>query len=489
MTLAKRWNGFVGVVLVGTLFAAGCATNPATGKKQLSFYSEAQEIAMGQENDPIIVQQMGLYPDDELQAYVQRLGSELAAKSERPNLPWTFRVLDDPLVNAFALPGGFIYVTRGIMAYMNSEAELVSVLGHEIGHVTGRHTVNRLSKAQVANIGLGVGMILSPEIAQFGNELGQGLGLLFLKYSRDDEREADDLGLRYTVNGNYDAREMPNVFRTLKAVSESAGAQAMPGWLSTHPEPGNRAARIEEQVAATGLSFEGTKIERDAFYDRIDGMVFGQDPRQGYFEEALFLHPQLAFKLRFPEGWKTINQRDVVAGISPQQDAIVELRLAEPGDLAAGVRKFISDNKLRGGRVESGRVHGLPAAWSEFETVPPEGSTNPTILAGQVLLVSYGGNTYRLLGYSKGEAYRGYRNTFRDSLGSFDKVTDRKVLDVQPARVGVARLRGELTLPEFGQRYGASVPVDTLALINQLAPSDRLSAGEQFKFVTGGVGD
>ena len=151
------------------LWVVACATNPVTGKRQLALISEAQEIEMGREADKDVVASIGLYPDESMQHYVQALGARIAAATERPNLPWTFRVVDDAAVNAFAIPGGFIYVTRGIMTHLNSEAELAAILGHEIGHVTARHSVSQMSKQQLAQVGLAAGMILSPEFAQFGN--------------------------------------------------------------------------------------------------------------------------------------------------------------------------------------------------------------------------------------------------------------------------------------------------------------------------------
>ena len=182
-----------GLILPG-LLAAACAINPATGKRQLVLISESREIEIGRENDQAIVAEMGLYDDDAMQVYIQELGHKLASRSERPELDWTFRVVDDAVVNAFALPGGYIYITRGILAHMNSEAELVSVVGHEIGHVTARHSVSQMSKAQLANLGLTAGAILAPEeTARFGDLAQTGLGLVFLKYGRDDERQADDL--------------------------------------------------------------------------------------------------------------------------------------------------------------------------------------------------------------------------------------------------------------------------------------------------------
>jgi predicted Zn-dependent protease len=241
--MSMRWMQSYGlrgalVALLLVAVAPACSVNPATGKQQLNLISESQEIAMGKEADAQIVAQMGLYPDQALQAYVQSLGARLAAKSERPQLGWTFRVLDDPLVNAFALPGGYVYVTRGIMAHLESEAELAGVLGHEIGHVTARHSVNQMSKQQLAGLGLGIGMIVRPELQQLGDLAQTGMALLFLKYSRDDERQADELGLRYALRGNYDPREIPGVFSLLERVSAAAGAGRAPSWLATHPDPG-----------------------------------------------------------------------------------------------------------------------------------------------------------------------------------------------------------------------------------------------------------
>ena len=161
-----------------SLMVAACATNPVTGKRELSLVSEQQEIQMGQEGAQQVAQEIGLINDQALQQYVQGIGAAIAAKSERPNLPWTFRVVDDPSPNAFALPGGFIFVTRGLLGLMNNEAELASVVGHEIGHVTARHSVHQMSEQQVSQLALGVGAILSPTVAQFGNVASQGLGTL-----------------------------------------------------------------------------------------------------------------------------------------------------------------------------------------------------------------------------------------------------------------------------------------------------------------------
>jgi predicted Zn-dependent protease len=206
----------------------GCTINPATGQRQLALLSEAQEIEMGRQAHPEIVATYGEYPDEEWQRYIQRVGAELAANSERPHLDWTFTVLDDPVVNAMALPGGYIYVNRGILAHFNSEAELASVLGHEIGHVTARHSVEQLSRMQLANLGLGVATVVSEDFRQYAGLASQGVSILFLKFGRDDETQADNLGLRYMTRTGFDPQEMPKVFNTLDRMSSAHGGQSMP---------------------------------------------------------------------------------------------------------------------------------------------------------------------------------------------------------------------------------------------------------------------
>src|SRR2546423_1096942 len=243
----SHMNRLTGPALLAALGALGCATNPATGARQFMLVSESQEIAMGRDYDKQVVASIGLYADSALQRYIQQFGMRLAATSERPNLPWTFHVVDDPVVNAFALPGGFIYVTRGILAHLNSEAGLAGVVGHEIGHVTARHSASQMTKQQLAQVGLVVGSIASSEFGRYAGLASQALGVLFLKYSRDNERQADDLGLRYMRRVNYDPREMPHVFEMLTRVSQTQGGGRVPEWLAPHPRPQNRGARTRQQ--------------------------------------------------------------------------------------------------------------------------------------------------------------------------------------------------------------------------------------------------
>ncbi|HET9432036.1 MAG TPA: M48 family metallopeptidase, partial [Chitinophagaceae bacterium] len=221
---------------------SNCARNPVTGKKQVVLMSEEQEIAMGKEADPQIIAQFGLYEDTALQNFINVKGKQMAAISHRPKLEYGFRVLDSEVLNAFAVPGGYVYFTRGIMAHFNSEADFAGVLGHEIGHITHRHSVAQQRNQILGQLGIIAGIIISPELARFAEAASTGLQLLFLKYSRDAEREADELGVEYSSKIGYDAQQMANFFTTLERKSTGSASAELPEFLSTHPNPGDRNA-------------------------------------------------------------------------------------------------------------------------------------------------------------------------------------------------------------------------------------------------------
>jgi len=467
------------LLLATTLLFAACVRNPATGQRQFSLISEAQEIQMGREYDAQIVASLGLYPDTALQRYVQELGSRLAATSERPHLPWTFRVLDDPVVNAFALPGGYIYVTRGILAYLGSEAELASVLGHEIGHVTARHSVSRMSTQQLAQLGLAVGVLLRPELESVAGLANAGLSVLFLKYSRDDERQSDDLGLRYMRRGGYDPREMADVFAMLESVSSAEGGGRVPEWLSTHPDPGNRRDRIERQVAALPPDSQSGRVERESFLRRLNGLVFGDNPRDGFFRGNEFLHPELAFRFSFPAGWSTSNQKSAVVAVSPNQDAVVQITLAEESTPEAAARRFFSAQGMAGS-PRSQRINGLDAVTGSFAATTQSGPVR-----GIAAFIAHGGRVYNVLAYAIESRWSAYDAAVRQAVGSFARLTDQAALSVQPQRLEIVTLDRPMTLQEFAQRYPGPASIDLLARLNQVEPGHRFNAGDVVKRVTG----
>lgn len=470
------------VLMLSAALAAGCATNPVTGKSQLSLISESQEIQMGRDAAQQTLQQIGEVKDPGLQAYVSRIGKEIAARTERPQLPWEFHVVDDASVNAFALPGGFIFVTRGLMTYMNNEAELATVLGHEIGHVTNRHSVSQMSKAQVAQLGLGIGSILSPTIAKYGQLAGAGLSLLFLQYSRDAENEADLAGFRYALNDNYDVRQMANVFQTLDRLDQATGGQGkLPNWLSTHPAPANRIANTQARLDTLHKSLAGSKVNRDGYLQQVNGLVFGEDPRQGFFRNGVFLHPDLRFQLTFPSGWQAQNSAQAVIAASPNQDAVIQLSLGQ-GSPGTAAQQFFSQQGVQSSNVSNTTINGLPAVAGYFQA-----QTNQGAVAGLVTFISYGNATYQILGYTPAAGMSQYDAVFRRTMGSFGPLNDPSALNVQAAKVELVRVPSAMTIQEFNSRYPSSIPIAQVAIINEVGADGRLQAGQMAKRVTGGV--
>ena len=471
----------IGGVALCAALTVSCATNPVTGSKQLVLISEAQEIQMGREADKDVVASIGLYPDQKAQQYVQALGSRLAAATERPNLPWTFRVVDDAAVNAFAIPGGFVYVTRGIMTHLNSEAELVAVLGHEIGHVTARHSVTQMSQQQLAQVGLMAGTLLSSKVAKFGNLAEAGLGMLFLKFSRADESQADQLGLRYMLADGYDPRKMADVFRMLQGVSQQAGAGRLPQWLASHPDPENREAWATKAVASLNRDLSGLTTNRPPYLRTIDGMMFGENPREGFFEGTVFRHPELAFRIEFPAGWTGSNQKQAVGAISPEKDAAVAVQLASAPNARQAAQQFRSKEGMEAGEPVGQQIGGRPALSSTFRTKTADG-----YLIGMVSWIDYRDRVFEIVGYAPEPRWPQRNRAIAAAIGSFARETDPAVLNAQPRRLAIVSLNRPATLDALLRQYPSTVSPQIVALINGLQGASVLAPGEGFKRVLGG---
>jgi len=469
-----------GIVVSFTLLQ-GCAVNPVSGERQLMLVSEGQELAMGAAGAQEVAGTIGLVDNPELQNYVQRLGFQLAKDSERPTLPWSFSVIDDPTPNAFAFPGGYIYITRGLMGLMGNEAELVTVLGHEIGHVTARHSASLMSRAQIAQIGLGVGSILSPQLAQFSELASGGLSLLFLSYGRDAERQADDLGFKYALKHGYDVREMVNVFASLQHAGELAGESSIPHWLSSHPNPEQRIQRINGQLADLGQPLNNARVGLDDYMDQVDGMAYGENPRQGYFEANRFMHPDIAFQLTFPKGWQTQNLSSVVQAGSPQEDAVIKMTVAQ-GTPAEAARQFFAQQGLSAGRVGEQTINGMRAVVGQF-AVDTQGGR----VGGLAAFIPYNNMTFQILGFSPADKMSGYNNTFLATIKSFARLTDRTALAKQADRISIVQTTQPMTLSAFNQRYPSVVDLKILGLINQIsAPQTTIPARTRMKRIVAG---
>ena len=468
-------------VTLCVLWMVACATNPVTGKRQLALISEAQEIEMGREADKDVVASIGLFPDESMQRYIQDLGARIASTTERPNLPWTFRVVDDASVNAFAIPGGFIYVTRGIMTHLNSEAELAAILGHEIGHVTARHSVSQMSKQQLAQVGFAAGMIFSPEFAQYGNLAQVAMGLMFMKFSRSDESQSDALGMKYMMAGGYDPRTLVDVFGMLDALSQQSSAGRLPQWMSTHPDPENRQAWATKAVAGLQTDLSRLAVNRPEYLRRLDGMMFGENPREGFFQNASFRHPDMAFRMDFPQGWKSSNEKQSVGAISPNEDAIVVLQLAPAATGQQAAQKFFSQQGVESGETSRRQIGGYAAVTSTFRVQTEQG-----YLRGLVAWIDYQERVFQILGYAPEARWNQYSSVFGASIGSFSRETDSEVLNVQPRRLKIIDLTRATTLESLLRDYPSSVTPQTVALINHLQGASTLAAGDQFKRVVGG---
>ena len=465
---------------LGLFFWAGCAVNPATGDRQLALISEEQEIQLGRESDPKIVASMGLYSDESFQYYVQNLGSALAETSERPHLPWTFRILDETVINAFALPGGYIYVTRGILPYLDSEAELAGVLGHEIGHVTARHSVERLSRAQLTQIGPNLVGVISPRLE---NAVGLALAplqLFDMKFSRDDERQADALGVRYMGRQGYDPQELAEVMAMLADVSAAEGGGRVPEWLSTHPTPENREENIREAAARTTIPVDPPRIGTEDYLPHLEGLVFGDDPRDGFFQGNRFIHPGMAFEVVFPNGWDTKNLKQSVQGLSPGQDVAFVVTLTEGTSPSSALTAFTSKEGVQAFGTSRDPINGVPAATAEF-TVESDGST----LQGQVAFLDHRGALFQIIGFGTAAGWDQNGAAVNLAIRSFRPVTDPELLNVQPARIRLVVAPRAMSLEEILRQEGALSEMEQIRRLNRLDGNPMLAEGKVLKIPSG----
>lgn len=473
-----KWLAIASVLIVTTT----CATNPVTGRRELSLISESQEIEMGRRASQQTLQSMPEIPEAGMKSLVSQMGLRIARASERPNLPWEFHTIDDPSVNAFALPGGFIFVSRGLLTHLNSEAELAQVIGHEIGHVTAKHSVSQMSKAQLATLGLGVGSIFSSTVRSIGSVLETGLTLAFLKFGRDDEIQADDLGFKYSLNQRYDVREAIDVYEVLQAIGARAGGK-LPEWQSTHPDPGNRLSQTQQRIAALpASSLANLTVNEESYLRLLNGMVYGENPRLGFFRGTRFMHPDLRFEWTLPNGWQTANLPDAVVGQATAKDAVMQLQISQTASVADALRAFLAQQGIQQLSAGTTSINGNSAALGEFEAQTQNG-----VLRGMVVFIRYGNTTYGILGYTPAQRYAAYQGEFRSSIGSFRQLTDQTALNVQPARIELVTLPRDMSIDTFIQTYPSSVSPQDVMLLNDAPTGTMLKSGKLVKRVVGGA--
>ena len=473
-------------VCVYVLVVLGCARNPVTGKREIVLVSEAQEVAMGRDSHGQIREEFGFVENPAAQNYIQAVGRKIAAVSHRPTLEWQFTVVDSPVVNAFAVPGGYLYFTRGILAYLNSEAEVAGVMGHEVTHVTARHSVRQLTRSQLAQIGVGVGSVLSPTFGRFGDLANSALGLAFLRFGRDDEREADRVGVEYTARAGYDPREISNFFDVLGRLSGASDRQTIPGWLSTHPDPGERVVTTrglaEDWIRQLNLAPERMTLNRDAHLRAIDGLTFGNDPREGFLEGQRFYHPVLQFQITFPPGWQVENTKTAVYALEPQQGAQMQLTIAEApaGTTAEGYVRMLASQGMVPESGQQTTINGNRAFLGVY-LLPVEGGRIPALAA----FIEYRQSIYQIIGAATNLDTYGER--MEEAIRSFDRVTEQRILRAQPDRLVIYTAREGDTLSGIAERLNnPRVNADELGMINRMAINQRLEAGRLVKTVERG---
>jgi predicted Zn-dependent protease len=474
------------LALVALLGALACATNPATGKRQFNLMSEAQEISAGQEADAQVKKEMGIYNDPNLQEYVSSIGLKLAQLSERPNLPWHYSVVDVPAINAFALPGGYIYITRGILPFLNDEAQLAGVLGHETGHVTARHAAQQYTRSVGGTIGLVALGIFVPGARPFGQLAQQGLGVLFLKYGRGDELQADQLGARYAARGNWDPAGVPDMLTTLGRLDEASGQRrGVPNWLETHPEPLARVKEIQPEVQQLSAGRTGLVRNRDAMLRAVDGIIYGDNPEQGVVRGASFIHPPLRFRIEFPNGWDIQNTPEQVMAKAPGADVYMLLEQVQMprgngvDNIARAQMESAGFRMLSGSRD---RINGLDAFIGLYQG-SLQGLGDVRVRAAHIV---HNGNVYLVAGFAAPNIFDPLDSAMLMSLRSFKPLTAEEAAAVHPNRIDIYVVRPGDSWQSIADRSGGVIKPATLAVMNGAEPNSQPMVDARIKIVVGG---
>ncbi len=499
MKQARWWKTrtpFAAVCMIA-LLASGCVSerSPVTGEKQAYGYSWEQELQIGAQADQELMAEMGVYDDPELQAYVERVGQAVLEQSNMrgPNAleqyrdtPFQFRVINSPVVNAFALPGGYVYVTRGLLSHLQNEAQLAVVLGHEIAHVAGRHASEQALRAQAGQLGLIAGAILGEQV--FGGQGtdiastvldlgGTALQLFMFRYSRGAEEESDELGVSYAAKAGYATAEASHFFRSLQRISEAEGAR-LPSWASTHPDPGDRAQKVVSLSQSAPRPDGATPLVREQEYMReLDGIVLGADPREGFTENGVFYHPGMRFQFPVPLGWKVQNEQTVVIMGEPNQRAIMGFQLAPGSDARAAATQFVEQSGVQPVSLQSVQINGMPAA-----ALVAQASTEQGTVGISNVFVQFEDRVFSFLGYSPAQVFPQFQSTFAAVAGGFAPLRDQSKLNVEPTRLRIAR-------PDSDRRFRdllpGTLPPDTtaeeLAILNQVGLDDVIPAGRTVK--------
>lgn len=465
----------------------GCARNPATGETVFTGgLSKDQEIRMGRENHPQIVKEFnGEYGTPDLRTYVSSIGTLLAKTSERPDLKFTFTVLDSDIINAFAMPGGYVYVTRGLLALADNEAQLAGVLAHEIGHITALHHARRYGDSLLANIGVAVA---GAALGQAGAQVAQvGAVSLLQSYSRENEYEADQLGVRYLARAGFDPYAMAGFLTKLRADSrlaairrgESPDTVDQFNYLATHPAP---AARVEQATAfARQTNVANPITAHDLYLSKISGILYGDDPDQGLIRGREFLHPKLRFAFRVPPGFSLFNSPTAAVAYGPDKSRIVFDGAPKPvdGSMASYVRD-VWGAKLGLRNVETITVNGLDAATGSASVRTSDGTFDARLVAYRVDAKT----VYRFLFLTPPSRTAALSDELRRTTYSFRKLSSAEAAALRPQALRIVTVGPGDTVEKLAQRMPfADYRIERFEVLNGISRNDSLRVGQKLKLV------
>jgi predicted Zn-dependent protease len=467
------------LIVVTALALGGCAANPVSGKQDFVMMSEQQEIELGRSSDAEVRKQYRVYANPALQSYVNRVGQKVAEHSHRPNIQYTFTVLDSPEINAFALPGGYVYITRGILAYLNSEAEMAAVLGHEIGHVTARHGVRQQSAAQAANLGISIVSIFVPQLnSQFGHDLTNMFGGALLSgYGRDHELEADRLGAQYLARSEYDPQAMIHVIAVLKnqetfdaviAKQEGREPSHYHGTFATHPD---NDTRLQQVVGEAGhLTVANPNENQSEFLKQTEGLVLNDSVDEGVVRGNKFMHPELGIALTFPPDWNVKNSPTQLVALSPKNDAAIQLKI-DPKP--SGTATEYAHNAIgNGATVESQEIENMHAAI---------GSASNAILG----VIYYGRKAFLIQCNAKtAETLSAQREAMKTTIRSFHALSEDERKQIRPLTIKITTVKKGDTYAKLAHHSPLGKNAESyLRLINAQYPQGEPAAGQTLKII------
>lgn len=474
--------GMAFLAISASLLVTGCSTNPATGHTNLNLVTEEQEKQIGEESDPVIRQEYGVYKDYDLTRYVNEVGQRLVAISDRPNLPFYFTVLDSPMINAFALPGGYIYVTRGILAQMNSEAELAFVLGHEISHVTARHGAQRISQIQAAQLlNLGAGALFGREkVASWSPWVNAGVSLAVLGYGRENEFEADLIGTDYAAEANYDPETASNFLYTLKRQE-----QYEPNWLQTflssHPPTSERIDRVEDkttQIIADAP--DNYEINKRRYLLALRGLAMGSASASGNIQQGLYSNGQYQFKMYVPPSWlfTTIDQRAVLRFLSPDQ-SVAGTVISKYFPTANPGMKALTDYVSTLGLPISNYVSQIRTDRTDTRHTFSDGGNNNIHEVYAVMSEQYG---YLIHVEATPAGRQTHGGTIARIFDSFRRMTPAEANDYQLYRLRIHMVETGQSFADLSRTYfGNDNSADKIAAFNGYSPGEEPVVGEYVK--------